>query len=105
MAMRLRIFVPAPHAVLFLCCGLRSVLIPWRSKASGTAAGAAPAAPASAATRGEIRPIQRTDEETLKSARALHPEALQVGMSVRKAGESRARRARLCRSRLSDKPT
>jgi hypothetical protein len=99
MAVRFRIFVPAPHAVLLLCFGLRGVLIPWRSKASGTAA-----AP-SATTRGEIRPIQRTDEETLKSAGALHPKALQVGMSVWKAGESRVRRASPGRNRLSDAPT
>jgi hypothetical protein len=105
MAMRLRIFIPAPHAVLFLCFGLRRVLIPWRSKASGTAAGAAPVAAASATTRGEIRPIQRTDEETLKSAGALHPKALQVGMSVWKAGESRVRRPSPGRNRLSDEPT
>jgi hypothetical protein len=34
------------------------------------------------ATGGEVRPVERSDEQPLESAGALHPQALQIGMTI-----------------------
>ena len=54
--------------------GLRRVLVLRRRRATARAPSVAAA---SAPAGGEIRPVERSDEQALKAAGALHPEALQ----------------------------
>jgi hypothetical protein len=81
MTTRLGILVSPPNPVLSLRFGRRRIFV-RPSSASGAAA-------PSAALRRKIRSVQRADEQALKSAGALHPQALQVGVSVRQSAYSR----------------
>ena len=84
MAARLGILVAASQTVHSLGFGLRRVFVSRRRWAASAAATAAPRA-----TCGEIRPIQRADEQALKAAGALQPETLKIRTSAGKSGQRR----------------
>jgi xylan 1,4-beta-xylosidase len=83
------ILVRALCAVRLLGRGLRQVFVLRPRRRPG-------AAPCASSPRGEIRAVERPDEETKKPTVALEPEPLEVRMAVGEPRQRRARRARLC---------
>ena len=98
MASRLGILISALHAVQSFGFGFRRVFVSgWRWAASGATAPPPLRATACAA---KIRPVQRADEQALKSAGALQPKPLKIRASAGKSGESCAGRIRWNSRRL-----
>src|SRR5688572_73283 len=81
--------------------GLGGVFVPgWSWAASGASGSSGPATAAPRATRREICPIQRADEQALKTASTLQPKTLKIWASVGKSGESYVGRVRWSLRRL-----
>src|SRR5580765_3403912 len=78
MAMRFGIFVATSQAIGPLGSGLWRVRILRRHRAAASA----PTPPA----RSEIRSVKGSDEQSLETSGALHPQTLEIGMSVRQSG-------------------